>query len=497
MQNYVGARSLSYTMPVEKVSGRASGKYHISRYLNIIDLGRSALLFNGVNGCLDEVSGQPADILKSGDAAQFCLLNPKNLAALIKRGHITTLSPEEELARFKEFSAALHRKIEKSNKRHGSIMLLLSYNCNLACNYCYQQRHRPHKSQARMTADLLNSVFEKHLSKIIPEADPKNFDVSFYGGEPFLPSNITIIRNALGYAKKYGMTASAISNATEVNAMPEIFGPDCGFISRIQISLDGSRELHDSSRVSASGEKTFDKITDNIAMLLGRKTKVSIRINLNRQTLESVPQLIKELKAKNILGNPYASIYASPLHDNIAEVDAADFMDLSELSAQVFKLGIDLEHPVSLRANEMSYLFSLEKGIGLTHTCFCMQTMQRSLVVDPFGDLYACFEEAGYPEFRVGHVSGSGVEFFPLHETYKTRHIANMDECLKCSVALACGGQCGVRSRAKTGDLFKPHCSDMKQVILDGLKFAYQKKRRNPGAGDSSPAAGGTISVHG
>ena len=470
--------------------------YYVSRYLNIIDLGDTALLFNGVNGCLDEISGKLAETLKSGDAARLAALSPEEAGFLVKRGHITSLPPGEELARFKEFSAALHKKRERE-AHYGGIMLLMSYNCNLACKYCYQQEHRPHKSQMVMTTELLESVFEKHLSKIIPGAKHNDFDISFYGGEPFLPSNEAVIRKALGYAKKYGMTAGAISNATKVDAMPDIFGPGHGFVNRVQISLDGSRDLHDASRIPLSGERTFDKITDNIALLLQRKTRVNIRLNLDRRTLESVPQLIKELKEKNILGNKYASIYASPLHDNIAEVDATDFMDLTELSSQVFDLGIDMDHPVSLRANEMSYLFRLEKGIGLIHTSFCMQTLQRTLVLDPFGDLYACFEEAGYPEFRVGHVAGAGVEFFPLHEKYKTRHIANMDECLKCSVALACGGQCGVRCRAKTGDAFKPHCSDMKRVILEGLKLAYQKKRQDPGGSKPPVDAGEIISVHG
>ncbi|OGR41275.1 MAG: hypothetical protein A2X35_07745 [Elusimicrobia bacterium GWA2_61_42] len=436
------------------------------------------------------------DILKSGNSEKLKDLNQEDIDVLVKRGHITSLPPDLELERFKEFSAALHQKWEREVK-HGGIMLLMSYNCNLACKYCYQQEHRPHKSQAVMTPAQIEGFFERHLPQIIPGADYKNFDVSFYGGEPFLPANEAVIRKTLEYTKKHSMPASSISNATKVDSMADIFGPGPGFVNHVQISLDGSSALHDTSRIPVSGEKTFDKITDNIAMLLSRRTKISIRLNLNRRTLASVPRLIEELKAKNILGNKYASIYASPLHDNVAKVDTTDFMDLAELSSQVFDLGIDLEHPVSLRAHEMGYLFQLEKGIGLIHTCFCMQTMQHTVVLDPFGDLYACFEEAGYPEFRVGHVSESGVKFFPLHETYKTRHIANMDECLKCSVALACGGQCGVRCRAKTGDLFKPHCSDMKRVILDGIKLAYQKKKQNPGFTPPSHGNGDTVSVHG
>lgn len=470
-------------------------KHYFSHYLNVIDLGPSVLLFNGMNGCLDEVSGKPAEILRSGLPARLEELGAGELDALVKRGHLTTLTPETELARFKEFAGALHCNMEKSSKG-GGIMLLMSYNCNLACNYCYQQEHRPHKSKEIMTEELVEKIFEKHLSDLVPGADPSKMNVAFYGGEPFLPANEKVIRKALGYSKKYGMPATAISNATMVDVMPDIFGDGPGQVRRVQVSFDGDKELHDASRIPTNGSPTYDKIVSNILMMLARKTQVSIRLNLSRKTLDSVPRLVKDLKEKGVLGNKYASIYASPLHDNIAKVDATDFMDVADLSSRVFDLGIDLEHPVSLRANQMGYLFKMKKGLGLNHTCFCMQTMQRTLVVDPFGDLYACFEEAGYPKYRVGKLSDSGVEFFPLHEEYKKRHIANMEECAACPVSLACGGQCGVKSRAKTGDLLKPDCADTKRVILEAIKLAYQRKTL-PGDGGNAGREPDFTSTHG
>lgn len=470
-------------------------KYFVSQYLNVIDLENSALLFNGINGCMDTVSRKLGDSLRAKDAEALTFLPPQDLEFLAKRGHLTTLPPETEWSRFREFAAALHARREKQNKQ-GGIMLLMSYNCNLACKYCYQQQHRPHKSAAVMTEEFVENLFERHISSVLPGTDLKNTDISFYGGEPFLPVNLPVIRKALSYAKRYGMKSRAITNATQVDSMPEIFGAEPGKVNSVQISLDGDKEQHDKSRIPASGEKTFDKIVDNIALLLKQGTHVNIRLNLDRRTLATLPTLMKELKSRNILGAKNVSIYGSPLHDNVAEVDTTHFMDTGELSSKVFELGIDMEHPVSLRANDMSYLFKLEKGAGLMQTSFCMQTLQNTLVVDPFGDLYGCFEEAGYPEYRVGHVSNNGVEFFPLRQTYKKRHIANMEECVKCPVALACGGQCGVRCRAVMGDLFKPNCDGIKKTILEGLKLAYQKRLKNGGTPARTNEAA-HMSVHG
>ncbi|MFA6093644.1 MAG: radical SAM protein [Elusimicrobiota bacterium] len=451
--------------------------YFISRYLNVINLGETALLFNGTNGCLDEVSKELGDILRRGNA-NLDFLSTDDLLFLRKRGHLTPFPPDEERRRFREFADALHRKKSSARRLRGGLMLLMSYNCNLACKYCYQQQHRPAKSRAVMDENLVAELFEKHLASMFPGVPMENIDISFYGGEPFLPSNEKTIRKALEYAARYKMSSSAITNATQVDVMADIFGEGPGKVNRVQVSLDGNRAAHDASRVPSSGTGTFDKIIANIRLLLDKGAQVSVRLNLDRNSLPTVPALLQYLKEQGIAGHPRATVYGNPLHDGIARVDDTDFVDLTDLSAKMLGMGVDLEHPVSLKANDMKYLYNLEKGLGLSTTCFCMQTTQNALIVDPFKDIYACFEEAGYPEFRMGSIGEGGVEFFPLRETYMKRHVANMEDCTACSVALACGGQCGVRCRMKTGDLFKPHCADFKEVVLNAVKHAYLKRQK-------------------
>lgn len=471
-------------------------RYHTSRFLNIIDLDdqQTSLLFNGVNGCIDEVPTVLAALLFSGGEEEIHSLSSENLAFLAQRGHLTTLGRDEELERFREFVGAMHQK-RCAETSAGGLLLLLSYQCNLDCSYCYQQKHRPRKSSAIMTPEMVDAIFEKHLTYLLPGIEKKQ--LFFYGGEPFLPANIPSIRRALEHTRRLGISARAISNATLLDAMPDIFGPEPGHVGWVQVSIDGWRNLHDRSRIPVNGEATFDRIIRNIQLLLEKDVKVALRLNLDKKKVETIPVLLEHLKEKGIAGHDNVNMYAAPLHDNLCEVDATDFIDIEGLAEKVFAFGIDLEHPISLRANDLRYLFSLQNGTGLVRTSFCMQTMQNTLVIDPFGDLYACFEEAGYTDMRVGTIGDNGVGFFPLSEEYKRRHIENMPECLACSIALTCGGQCGVMSRAKTGDLFKPYCGDMKKTVLKGLKLAYTRYKSS---GMTFPAGiqdTAEVSVHG
>lgn len=451
-------------------------KYYVSRYLNIINLdnGKTTILFNGVNGCLDEIPRELGELLSSGDRARINNLSTSNLDLLGKRGHITVLPPDIELERFKEFSAGLHSK-QINKLSEGGIILLASYNCNLACKYCFQQVHRPGNSGTIMPMQLVDDIFEKHLPVLLPGIS--NLNLSIYGGEPFLPANEAVMRRALAHAKK-GLAKSvvAVTNGTTLDAMLDIFGPGSGKVNKVQISLDGGRHQHDKSRVSAQGTPTFDKILANVRLLLDLNTYVDIRINVDRTKIETLPELLKELKIKSIAGNPRVRIYAYPLYGSIPGIEDSDFIGLSEVARKISELGLEMECPSTLRTTDIRRLFELTQGAGLTRSAYCMQTFQHYLIVDPFGDIYACSEEAGYPEFRIGHIGAAGVEFFPLRDVYKTRHISNLSDCLACPVALACGGQCGTKCRAKSGDLFKVHCDDMKNVILSSIKLAYERK---------------------
>lgn len=448
-------------------------EYYVSRYLNVIRLDSDGkdLLFNGVNGCLDVVPRALGDILSSGEHARLRELSPANLRFLSSRGHITALPPEAELEQFKEFVAGLYNR-QTRQPNSGGIILLGSYNCNLACGYCFQRKHRPANSGTIMPLQLVDDIFEKHLSSLLPGI--VRHSLSIYGGEPFLPANETVMRRVLEHTKRRpDMPVVATTNGTTVDVMPDIFGPGPGKVNKVQISLDGGRQTHDRSRISDNGLPTFDKILSNIRLLLDRNTEIEIRINVDTDKIETLPGLLDELKSRNIAGNPQVHIYAYPLHEGISGAESAHFMGLGDVTRKIHKMGLEMECPSTFKTMDVRRLFKLARGIGLTRTACCMQTFQQYLVIDPFGDLYACTEEAGYPEFRVGHITETGVEFFPLRTAYKTRHLENIPDCLRCSVALACGGQCGVQCRMKTGDLFKIQCDDLKEVILTSIKQGY------------------------
>ena len=94
-------------------------------------------------------------------------------------------------------------------------------------------------------------------------------------------------------------------------------------------------------------------------------------------------------------------------------------------------------------------------------------------MVDSLGDVYDCYEEAGNKARRIAKLADGEVRHFKLGDTYRRRHILNMPECLKCSIALYCGGGCMSRARQQRGSIFKPVCQQNKEFVGQTLKAYY------------------------
>lgn len=453
--------------------------YYISQYTNVIELDESALLFNGINGCIDEVSRTLADVFKCGviDAGNQ-MMTQGELDFLLKRGHLTTLDPLSEQASFRKLVEKMDYKNLEESKKKGSIMLLLSYDCNLECYYCYQKQVRECKESLSMTPDIVDSLFNEHFSELFPNVSKNNLDITLYGGEPFLKMNRETIERTLVYAERYGLYTGAISNCTQIDYFYDLLGPLPGMVNFVQVSFDGDKENHDTSRIPTSKAPTFEIIINNIHELLKRKVKVNIRINVEANSLGQVDSLYQRLSDEEILHHPYAYVYVHPLHNHFNQTDDQFFMDHEKTARELDRISQiwHVRHPIRRKAEGMRYLFELQKGIPFSKTRFCMQNYPNNYVVDPFGDFYGCYEEAGREAFKIGTLMKDSVAYNPLRSVYLERTILNMDKCMKCPVALLCGGECGVQSREETGDIFDPYCGSRIVEIHEAIRMLYKEK---------------------
>lgn len=464
-------------------------EYYVSQYLNIIDTHRNtAILFNGITGALDEVSRNLATILRDKITKGVILYSDNGhgiqkgeLDYLAKRGHITTCDPEKECAAFCKYADKLREYVGRRQSDSGSIMMLVSYECNLACPYCYQNPIRSHNANSPMSPDLIEYVFTDGLNRLFPDVKNKNnISVILYGGEPFLRKNKASIANIIEYTTKHQMSVSAISNATCIDDHLAYMGNRPGKINSIQITFDGDRESHNKSRIFKGGRPTYDLIIANIHKLLKKNVSIKIRVNVQKQNIPVLSRLYEDLAREKIVGHPNVYIYAASIHNHFEQNKKMMLVPEIELAEYIKDNKIPFGSPLTRTINRLKPVFDSNGNIPIHRTSHCIQSMKQSYLLDSVGDLYSCYEDAGRPEYIIGHIDrDNGLKFNSCYKKYQSRTITQIDECKRCSLALTCGGGCATQVRERSGDVMQANCSSHKELVDIAIKSIFKELTEN------------------
>lgn len=124
------------------------------------------------------------------DKGDLSFLSQEERDHLVKRGHLTTLSPRNEGKEFRKtarFILERRNQLDKEAKA-ATLCLLLTYDCNLACSYCFQKSLDRSVRSAVMNGEFINDFFARYLSQLYPN-NPDELLISLFGGEPLLPKN--------------------------------------------------------------------------------------------------------------------------------------------------------------------------------------------------------------------------------------------------------------------------------------------------------------------
>ena len=458
-----------------------------SSYFNAVEIGDgNSLLYNGFSMCMDAV---PSDIARRLVAYRedddFSFLMPDEKEYLVKRGHLTSLTVADERVEMEKLARAIAgRNAELHGQPSGVriVTFILTYQCNLSCAYCYQSEVREASNLSAMNEAFVDDFFHNHLDKIFPGTPKHRFRFLLFGGEPLLPANRGVIERILRYAGEHEIVVSTSTNAVMLPKMLDLIGPEMGKINNVQVTLDGGRMFHDEKRVSPSGAPTFEEIIFSVRRVVQSEAMAIIRIHLHPDRMESARALVEYLDREEILGHDNIEVYFAPLHSfHSQDISASDRGVFSRLFQYVALKQKKL--PIQ-NFDFLQQIMNAKTTKNWSQPRYCSVSAGVHCAVDPHGDLYECLEEAGYEERRIGTISGGEIEYFKLRDVYKGRYLANLPECLQCSIALFCGGGCISRKRTQ-GDTFVEHfCRQNKVFVGETLKACYLLKQ----AGNSGTA---------
>lgn len=458
-----------------------------SCYLNAVEIGGGkSLLYNGFSMCIDAVPTELARrLVSAGEGDDFSFLMPAEREYLAGRGHLTGLSVEREQDALEKLARAIAERDASPNRRHSGgkfVTFILTYQCNLSCSYCFQGPVRESSRLSSMSEEFVEDFLHAGLDKLFPGTPSERLRFILFGGEPLFPGNRGTIERILRYAEEHGIVVSTATNAVMLPKMLDLIGPEKGKIQNVQVTLDGDPLFHDRTRVTRSGGPTFEKTMGALRDLIEAKAMVSIRVHLHPGMMESARKLVEYLERREILGHDDVEVYFAPVHsfhtEDVAPSDLAVFADLFQ------HMALKQKKPPIQNFDFLENIMNAKTVDNWSQPRYCAVSAGVHRAVDPFGDIYECLEEAGRKERRIGTFAGGEIEYFELEEIYRKKYLANMPECLKCSIALFCGGGCISRTRTQGGATFRQYCAQNRMFVAQTMKACFLLKE----AGKAAPA---------
>jgi len=297
--------------------------------------------------------------------------------------------------------------------------------CQLSCSYCFEnggERKGVMKENVmEKSMEWLNEYFSVH--------NLRRMKVVLFGGEPLL--GVKMIKKALplfsALAERCGL-----DYRTEPVTNGELLTEDvASFLygyswRRLQVTLDGPKDIHDGLRFGNKRRPTFDTIISNMLMVLSQEyiDKVDIRINYSLQTRDRVVDLLEYLARLGVQEKLNLSFgIIMPTLEGSMQISEDD-------SANAYVL-------FCTKAKELGFETPVEYTVG----SWCVAIEKHSVVLQPDGSLQKCISTVGRNQYNFSDIS-----ILPAGYAKDTRFemFKRTEDCKKekCSYIPICGGGC-------------------------------------------------------
>lgn len=459
---------------------------NITKYLLIYKIGKDKnLLLNTLTSALDIVTDDVRNKIEDMQLGKFNI-NQDNCGDLYtnlkERGYLYD-NEESERDIFNKIKM-IDQKIKKMNSNK-SFTICPTMGCNLRCTYCFESEDL-HKEFDIMSEQQLNTIFN-YILKVKNKRNQENQDIDkvnpiqikLFGGEPLLKSNIKIIEKILDFSYKNYIRIAIITNGTTIPYYYNLIKKYKEIIS-IQITIDGKKEIHDKRRIRADGTGTFDEICENINLILQLGITIQLRINVDKENIDSLHELGKVIKDRGWDQMSNINPYVSPVLDFSGTSDFA--ITEHELLAYLIKNGYYnsdnsfIKRIVSPCIGYIENFFNEKANIKPWKTSYCEATSGSDLCFSPDGKISTCLTFTGKGKHEVGSFDENGVYLDDKNLSLWTeRNIFMLDKCKNCKFAFLCGGGCPAMALERNCNINDCICSDVAATLETYVSYKFRE----------------------
>lgn len=310
-----------------------------------------------------------------------------------------------------------------------SLVIAPTQDCNFRCIYCYEKENLGCGSMSKKTQDSILKFVEQRANQL------SALNIEWYGGEPLM--ELDTIQHMSSYfldlcsRHHIAYSSDIVTNGYLLNEDAIHILNKCQ-VSKIQITLDGSRESHDKRRKMQDGSPTFDTIIKNLSLCKQLYSgEIYLRMNVDRENLGEIDKLKVLLKEAGL--DQSVTLYLGNVTNVNGTCKESSCLHTYEYAQR------NLEF--MLEQDGSSHLFRANYPSPLAN--HCIADCNCGLVIAPDGLIYKCQAEIGCKDRAIGNIQDEHFISNPtvLHQ-YLLFDPTQDPMCSKCKYLPICLGGC-------------------------------------------------------
>ncbi len=316
--------------------------------------------------------------------------------------------------------------------------------CNMRCSYCFycdETEKREVKNYGMMSDETLENLVKKPL---LEGFSPCTF--AFQGGEPTL-CGLDFYKKFVSLVKKYKSENTQVHFAIQTNGLSidddwAAFFAENNFL--VGLSMDGNKKVHDSLRLDATNEGTFNRVLRASQLFDNHKVEYNILTVITSNVVKNIKDMYDFYSRNN-----FTYLQFIPCLDPIGEERGKYEWSLTpQIYTQFLKNLFDLwyrsfkrDKPVSVRYFDNLVMLLLghpPESCGMMGNC----TFQN--VIEADGGVYPC-DFYVLDDYKIGNINTDSFETINTNREnikfiQKSQYVD--EDCKVCKWYPLCRGGC-------------------------------------------------------
>lgn len=338
--------------------------------------------------------------------------------------------------------------------------------CNMSCDYCFycdEAKNREKDSYGFMSEKTLKNVIRKTMLNAEGYAS-----YLFQGGEPTL-CGLDFYKKVIEYQRQYNKNGIRVYNCLQTNGYL-IDEKWCEFFKQenflIGLSIDGTKEIHDTLRHDKAGCGTYDRVLNSAELFDRYGVEYNVLTVVSSLLSDNIEKVYKDYRSRGWKYQQYI-LCLDPINQKESATYSVSAQKYGQFLIDLFEMWYeDYKHGTQPYIREFTNYLNILRGY-LPEACSMVGHCTVQNVVEADGSVYPC-DFYVLDDYYMGNYNTDKFTEIITNQNAKKfveDSLQLSEKCTECKYYKLCRGGCR-RTRAGNINMF---CESYKMFFEECL----------------------------